>query len=723
LAGILIGLASCHDAFLAAPLVRCLLRRHADVRVAMVGGADALGHAAALGLPDVEVMLAEARRSESLADAAAHAAKTVNEVTPDVVVSLGAGAFAQALGDVAHRADIRCVRLEAGDRAGDVRDRGRRLADHAADRWCVRSDRERAVLAQEGVDEDLVTIVGSLTRDALAAWPEQARGSGKHVWLACEHAVSDVLEAQVGEVCAALELDLQVARPADPPEQQVQRARAADVIVTDSLGYQEFADAAGRPCVVLAPAGARADLLSSGRVAVAEDPAELHGALQQRREPSSPPPAEACAAEAIADALLRWTAPASPTSPPRSERVTLPSEANATGRTFDETELRALRSVLRAGTLNSTRGTFVHRFEQAFADWLGVKHAIACASGSAAVHCALAALKLSAGDEVITTPITDMGALTPIWYEGAVPVFADVDPTTLNVTAETIRAQLTARSRAIVVTHLFGRVCDMDPILALARERGLPVIEDAAQAFGATHAGRAAGTFGRVAAFSLQQGKHITTGEGGIVCTDDDEVARQVFLYVNKAFGYGDEKPDHYFPALNYRMTELQGAVACGQLPKLDEAIAVRRMVARELAAGLSDLDGIRCPDDPEGGEHAYWKWPFLVDDQVVCGGAVELGARMRALGVACAPRYVQKPAFECEVFERWRDHPVSSLPLTANPRGARRGPLFERVDYPGAVQGLNQVVVLPVNERYRRHHVAFVVDQVRSAHRELTRG
>ncbi|MGC6487454.1 MAG: DegT/DnrJ/EryC1/StrS family aminotransferase, partial [Planctomycetota bacterium] len=653
---------------------------------------------------------------------ASFAAEVVESARPRAVLTLGAGRFALALADAAEQQGLLCVRLDAGDRAGAGRDRSRRLADHAAQRWCVRAERARRALVDEGCDEDLVAVVGSLTRDALAGWPPPEQAARRHVWLACEHGQDPALEAHVGAVCEQLELDLQIARPADPPQRQLQLARSADVIVTDSLGYQEFADAAGRPCVVLAPAGARPDLLTSGRVRVAEHRDELHGVLAQRRDaPREEPPVPA-AADAVIDALARWTAPAAKGELAAAAPTPLPSEGNASGRSFDGAEARALRAVLDAGALNSTRGTYVHRFEREFAEWLGVKHAIACANGSAAVHCALAALKLSAGDEVITTPITDMGALTPIWYEGAVPVFADVDPDTLNVTADTIGAQLTERTRAIVVTHLFGRTCDMDPILALAEERGLPVLEDAAQAYGASLDGRLAGTLGSLAAFSLQQGKHITTGEGGVVCTDDDGLARQVFLYVNKAFGYGDAKPDHYFPALNYRMTELQGAVACAQLPKLDAAIAVRRMVAEQLREGLEDLAGVRCPGDPDGGEHAYWKWSFLVDDQVVCGGAVELGARMRALGVACAPRYVQKPAFECQVFERWREHPVSSLPLRANPRGDREGPLFVRADYPGAVRGLQQVVVLPINERYRRHHVEFVIDQIRRAHRELTR-
>src|SRR5262245_42303946 len=291
--------------------------------------------------------------------------------------------------------------------------------------------------------------------------------------------------------------------------------------------------------------------------------------------------------------------------------------------------------VLQRGTLNSTRGTMVTTFEKRFAQWLGRKHAIACASGSAAVHCAIAALQLQPGDEVITTPITDMGALTPILYEGAVPVFADVDPVSLNVTVDSIRVQLTYRTRAIVVTHLFGLPCDLEPILAFAEQRGIPVIEDAAQAFGATVGARKVGTFGKLAAFSLQQGKHITSGEGGIVATDDDALARRVFLYVNKAWGYGDAKPDHYFPALNYRLTELQGAVLVAQLPKLDDVVARRRAVAAALRDALAGVRGLTLPDDPPHGTHSYWKFAFQVDAAAIPGGAPALGKRMQTAGVA----------------------------------------------------------------------------------------
>src|SRR5213593_1244299 len=185
-------------------------------------------------------------------------------------------------------------------------------------------------------------------------------------------------------------------------------------------------------------------------------------------------------------------------------RLTLPSDQDASGRTLGAEEILLVTEAIRSGTLTSTKGPFVKTLERRFADVLGVRHAYACASGTAAVHTAIAAIDPDPGDEIITSPITDMGALTPILYQGAIPVFADVDPDTLNVTAATIESRLNARTRAIVVTHLFGNPCEMSEIMTLARARDIPVIEDCAQAFLARHDGQLVGTLGSIGCFSLQ---------------------------------------------------------------------------------------------------------------------------------------------------------------------------------------------------------------------------
>ena len=263
------------------------------------------------------------------------------------------------------------------------------------------------------------------------------------------------------------------------------------------------------------------------------------------------------------------------------EIVKLPSDQDISGRTFGAEELAAVTEVLQSGVLITTKGKYGKLLEKEFAEKLGVKYAYACNSGSAAVHVAIAAINPNPGDEIITTSITDMGALTPIIFQGAIPVFADVDAKTLNVTAETIEKVLSDKTKAIIVTHLFGNPCEMEAIMKLADERNIPVIEDTAQSFLATCGGKYAGTIGKIGAFSFQQGKQMTTGEGGIVVTNDDALARRMYLFINKAWGYGDANPDHYFASLNYRMTELQAAVA--QVDQLLGAGHCQEFVAAEL--------------------------------------------------------------------------------------------------------------------------------------------
>ena len=386
--------------------------------------------------------------------------------------------------------------------------------------------------------------------------------------------------------------------------------------------------------------------------------------------------------------------------------LTLPSDQDASGRTLGAEEIDLLAQAIRSGTLTSTKGAFVKTLEERFAALLGVKHVYACSSGTAAIHTAVAALNPEPGDEVVTTAITDMGALTPLLYQGAIPVFADVDPHTYNVTAQTIEARLSPRTRAIIVTHLFGNPCDMGDILELAKARNLPVIEDCAQAFLARHHGRLAGTMGAVGCFSLQQGKHVTTGEGGLVATNDDLLARRMFLFINKAWGYGDKNPDHYFLALNYRMSELQGACAVAQLDKLPDVAANRMAAAAILTEKLQGLPGIETPRVGPGAVHTYWKYCLNVDARVIAGGAVGLAARLKEKGIASAPRYIQKPAFQCAVFTQQKTFGTSRWPFTlARPEAID----YDRARYPGTFTALEHVLVLPWNERYTDEHIEYI--------------
>ena len=391
----------------------------------------------------------------------------------------------------------------------------------------------------------------------------------------------------------------------------------------------------------------------------------------------------------------------------------LPSDQDSSGRDLGEAEIHNLTEVIRSGVLNSTKGTQVARFERDFASFYGSKHCVALASGSAAIHTALAAIELEPFDEVITTPITDMGAITPILYQGAVPVFADIDPFSYNVTADTIRRRLTPRTRAVIVTHLFGAACRMEPILELAKQNNLKVIEDCAQSYLAESAGRRVGTLGAIGTFSMQQGKHITTGEGGMVLTDDDTLARRMRLFVNKAWGYGDPVPDHYFLALNYRLTELQGAVASAQLSKLSGVVDKRRKAAARLDKRLAGIRGIRVPQVPKGDIHVYWKYCLDVDAQVLGFGVTEVAQELKTHGIASAPRYIQKPAFRCEVLKDRRTFGRSGWPLEHSDLAKHTDESWWRAEYPGAYQALSRILVLPWNEFYTDEHVDRIADRI----------
>lgn len=395
----------------------------------------------------------------------------------------------------------------------------------------------------------------------------------------------------------------------------------------------------------------------------------------------------------------------------------LPSDQDASGRTFGTEEIAAITAALKSGTLTSTKGEFTKQFEIQFAKIMHTQHAHACSSGSAALHTAVAAINPEPGEEIITTSITDMGALSAILFQGAVPRFADVDPRTYNVTAESIERCLSKRTRAIMVTHLFGNPCEMDSILELARRYSLPVIEDCAQAFLAEYRGHMVGSLGDIGCFSLQQGKHITTGEGGIVVSDREDFARRMFLFINKAWGYGDPNPDHYFLAPNYRMNELTGAVAFAQLDKLDFSVRQRIATAEELTQQLQSVPGIEPPTIRSGNRHTYWKYCLDVDPAVIPGGTVALGKMLREKGVFCAPRYIQKPAFQCQVFRDQCTLGSSRFPFNlASPEALDYSPEL----FPGTFEALSRVLVLPWSERYEARHVDYIGRTIRECVRSL---
>jgi dTDP-4-amino-4,6-dideoxygalactose transaminase len=287
---------------------------------------------------------------------------------------------------------------------------------------------------------------------------------------------------------------------------------------------------------------------------------------------------------------------------------------------FFDDEIAEVEKVLREGRVNYWTGTRGREFQESFARFCGARHGIAVMNGTAALHVALAAAQIGPGDEVIVPPRTFIATAFSVLHQNAVPVFADIDPRTQNIDVHSIRERITERSRAIICVHLAGLPCDMDPIMELAAEFDLKVIEDAAQAHGAKYKGKLTGTLGHIAAFSFCNDKIITTGgEGGMIVTDSDEMAEIARSF--KDHGYEERERRnllelealytyiHHRMGYNYRMTEMQAAIGLKALEKLEWNLSRRRENARYLSDHLSRHDALAPPFESDDFEHAYYKY------------------------------------------------------------------------------------------------------------------
>ncbi|SMB80412.1 DegT/DnrJ/EryC1/StrS family aminotransferase [Deinococcus hopiensis] len=286
---------------------------------------------------------------------------------------------------------------------------------------------------------------------------------------------------------------------------------------------------------------------------------------------------------------------------------------------FEADEVEAATHVLQSGKVNYWTGTKGREFEREYADALGVKHAIALHNGTVALELALHGLGIGVGDEVITTPRTFIASASAAVMRGAVPVMADVDPNSGNITAETIARVLTPRTKAIIAVHLAGWPCDMDPIMDLAREHGLYVIEDCAQAHGAMYKGQPVGSLGHVGCFSFCQDKILTTGgEGGLLVTNDEVLWKKAWAFKDHGKSYDAvyhrEHPPgfrwlHESFGTNWRMLEFQAAIGRLQLRKLPDWTARRQQNAAVLYERFSVLEALRTPTPHEDFIHAQYKF------------------------------------------------------------------------------------------------------------------
>lgn len=252
--------------------------------------------------------------------------------------------------------------------------------------------------------------------------------------------------------------------------------------------------------------------------------------------------------------------------------------------------------------------TEVDLYEKEFADYFGVKYATAVSSGTAAIHSALGALKLEPGDEIITSPITDPGAIAPILFQNCIPVFADIDYETLNIEPELVKEKITKRTKVIIVVHLAGQPANIDPIMEAAKEHNLIVIEDCAQAHGAKYKERYVGSIGDMGSFSLMSGKHMTSGgQGGMVITNDEEFYWNAKRFADRGKPFNSKEETNLFLGLNYRMTQLEAVIGRVQLKKLVSIIKKRRWVMESLREGMKELVAIKLWKTIEGARPSPW--------------------------------------------------------------------------------------------------------------------
>ena len=388
-------------------------------------------------------------------------------------------------------------------------------------------------------------------------------------------------------------------------------------------------------------------------------------------------------------------------------------------RRWGSPELARLTAMVDQDSLFYWKGPQTAALAEEFRKHYPFPHLFATSSGSAALHVAVAALRLRPGDEVIVPPITDMGSVIGILYQQGVPVFADVDPHTYNLDPAAVRRALTPRTRAIMLVHLAGNPADTTALATLAREHGVALIEDCAQAWGALHQGRPVGLDADLACYSFNDYKHLSCGDGGIVATCRADLGPTLTPW-------GDKHYDRTVPGLrdpadlapNYRMSEPQAAVAAAQLTRLADITARRHHAGQLLTSLLADLPGVYPPHVAPGNTHSYWFYFLRLDlARLGCTRAAWVDA-LRAEGATATAGYIPTPVYRYRVFQNhnffggaW---PVRDADLTKMD--------YREVNCPHAEAILTDGVVLPLNEAMSDTYITKVAQAIRTITTRLSK-
>jgi dTDP-4-amino-4,6-dideoxygalactose transaminase len=371
------------------------------------------------------------------------------------------------------------------------------------------------------------------------------------------------------------------------------------------------------------------------------------------------------------------------------------------GRRFGEEEKKQVLEVLESDVLFYVYGSKVKEMESRMKEMYGMKYASGCSSGTAAVHIALGALGVEPGKEVITSAVTDMGTLTGILYQMLVPRFADIHPDTYNMHPASVEKLINRKTGAIVVVHHAGLPADIEAFVDMGKRHGVPVIEDCAQAHFTRWKGKLLGTFGDVSTFSYNHFKHITTGSGGAVLTNRDDLEERIRLFIDKCYFRDGRKRNPYFLAPNYQMTELQGAVAVAQLGKVERIVKTRGERGARLRAGLARINGIIPQKIPEGAEHSFFLYVVRIDPKVIPVTVADFCKALDAEGIPSEPNKITggMPVYQYDIFQNLSAFPGSRLPFVSKDFGSNVS--YPQGLCPAAEEAFAHTFNLSVNEFY----------------------
>lgn len=369
---------------------------------------------------------------------------------------------------------------------------------------------------------------------------------------------------------------------------------------------------------------------------------------------------------------------------------------------LDEQDKAAVLSVLDSDFI--TQGPQIERFERKVADYVGAQFAVAFCNGTAALHAACFAAEIGPGDEVITTPITFLASSNCVLYMGGKPVFVDVDERTYNIDPDRIAEYITPRTKAIIPVDLTGQPAEMDRIMMMARDHGLVVIHDAAHSLGAEYGDRKVGAWGDMTVFSFHPVKHITTGEGGMIVTDNELYYKRLLLFRNHGMTRDPvvmtacDGPWYYEMhelGYNYRMTDLQAALGVSQMDKLNEFVAARRKIAESYTAAYKELEGLIVPEQHHAANSSWHLYVLRWDNSRFSVGRRTIFEALRAENIGVNVHYI---------------------PVYRQPYYQRIG--FADVRLPNAEAYYASVISLPIFPRMTDNDVNDVIDAVRKVHR-----